>query len=63
MAEWYNKHSLFGFGTLDDSGKCLISYFVDITFSRIYRECNLEVDRLSKKGIDDLNENCIMKSS
>ena len=39
----------------------LISEFSHITFQHIYRELNDEADRLSKKGIDELDGNISFK--
>ena len=41
----------------------LIYEFSHITFQHIYRELNDEADRLSKKGIGELDGNIILKSS
>jgi len=41
----------------------LVYEFSHITFKHIYRELNDEADRLSKKGIGELDGNIILKSS
>ena len=41
----------------------LVYEFSHITFKHIYRELNDEADRLSKKGIGELDGNIILKIS